>query len=162
MRVVAGARLNEPDDEIVLEQEPGPRAERAERRGGRLLRILVPIRQENEDAARYHRGEGSQPKNLPNGVFHFGLLEQDTLAPRRKPAEAKLSRERQRLRPRTLSVSAVLFVMPKYLSVFHDKRDLLERRDILQRVSGHGDDIGQHSGGEVADGCRLAEQFSGD
>jgi hypothetical protein len=45
MRPVAGARLNEPHDDIVLEQEAGPRAARAERRGGRLLRLLVPERQ---------------------------------------------------------------------------------------------------------------------
>jgi hypothetical protein len=53
MRQVAGAGLNEPYDDAVLQQKAGSRAERAERRGGLLLRFSVPKRNEHEEAAKY-------------------------------------------------------------------------------------------------------------
>ena len=36
-------------------------------------------------------------------------------------------------------------------AVLHDEHHLLEDRDVLQRVTRHGHDIGQHSRGEMAD-----------
>lgn len=43
-RPVAGACLNEPDDDIVLQQKPGSRTEQSERLSGLLLRLRFPCR----------------------------------------------------------------------------------------------------------------------